>query len=469
MVENKEADIRKAEMPNESDAPERADAPDRAEVSYVPGEYSRKKKYPYCKADGMAAILILLGSWFYVRGGNLFWRDGLVLFSACFLLAGAVYLLMIGRKMTGEAKVYLAFIVFSCLWLYLIESPVTSYYGTQEITPYVIQFLHIVGVYWLLTIAKCRIDDCLNENGVRDLGRGFFVLPFMNFYRLPDMVIGFLRDKIKRRAGAEAKKDKSFVKQMGIGILVSLPVLVIVLPLLAEADESFELFIGQFATWCVHVMDSFLGLFSFEQVLLNVLILIIGCYLLGLFYGSFHTKPPKAGKKIVLSVTMLLTFSTVICGVYLLFFAVKFVDAASILFSANPDIVYSDFARQGFFELCYIVVINFCIFYGVKAFADESNRIVKIALSLLGIETLGFITLAFSKMSLYISVYGFTFKRVFTSWFMGVLFFTFILLIQAVWKKFNAIRIAVLFASVTFLLLAYSNIDVWMAKANLIM
>ena len=90
-------------------------------------------------------------------------------------------------------------------------------------------------------------------------------------------------------------------------------------------------------------------------------------------------------------------------------------------------------------------------------------------LSLLCAETLGFIMLAFSKMCLYISVYGFTFKRVFTSWFMAVLFITFFRLIYCIWKQGNAIKTAVLFASATFLLLAYSNMEGWMRQANLMM
>jgi len=45
---------------------------------------------------------------------------------------------------------------------------------------------------------------------------------------------------------------------------------------------------------------------------------------------------------------------------------------------------------------------------------------------------------------------------------MLVLFATFSLLITELWKKrFNGVRIAALFAAVTFLCLAYSNVPAW--------
>lgn len=427
-------------------------------------------KHVYDRADLLLAVPVIIGAWLYVRGWWWFPKSWITAFTACFLAAGLILLSVRKEKMSREGKLYLAFTVFGALWFLIIRIPALGFDGEQDIAAYVVAFLHVTGVYWLLTVSNCRIDGCLNENSVRDLGRGFFSLPFFNCYMLPDMMIQFIK-KLAGKAAVpkEGKWENWTAVHIFWGILASLPVLVIVLPMLAAADESFKAFLGNLAEWCSGLLDAFRNLFSFSEILDNLLIFMIGCYLFGLFCGAFRTKPPKAGKKLLMPSTILLTFLSVICGVYLLFFIVKFVDAAGVIFTAQRDVVYSSFARQGFFELCFIAVINFCLFYGVKAFADAENKIIKGALSLLGAETLGFIVLAFSKMSLYISVYGFTFKRVFTSWFMCVLFVTFSLLIKAVWKKGNAIRPSVLFASVTFLLLAYSNIDGWMAAFNLMM
>lgn len=426
------------------------------------------KEKLYTKADYILALLLIASAWVYMNGGRYFGEAGFPVFTGCFLLSGMVYLSMSGKKLSGEGRLYLCFTVLAGVWFLISFLPGKDAWREQDITSYMVLFLHVMGVYWVLTISGNRIDGCLNENGLRDITRGFFILPFANFVQFPKAVINFVSAQLRRSTTQNDGRQK-VIKQVLIGIGVSIPVLIIVLPTLAAADESFYLFAGNFAEQCVYLLLEIKYFFSFEEILWNSVILIIGCYLFGLFYGSFHTKPPKTWEKVELPVVILLTFSTMICGVYLLFFIVKFTGAATVLFSQNRDVVYSEFARQGFFELCFISAINFCIFYGVKIFSNRENKWVKTVLSLLGVETLGFIVLAFSKMSLYISVYGFTFKRVFTSWFMSVLFFTFILLIRALHKKCNAIRPAAIFAAVTFLLLAYSNMGYWILRANVLM
>ena len=73
----------------------------------------------------------------------------------------------------------------------------------------------------------------------------------------------------------------------------------------------------------------------------------------------------------------------------------------------------------------------------------------------------------FEKDKAYLDLaHKYGFKRVFTSWFMAVLFLTFVLLVGEIWKKFNGVRIAVMTGAVTFLSLAYSNMPAWMAAYN---
>ena len=53
-------------------------------------------------------------------------------------------------------------------------------------------------------------------------------------------------------------------------------------------------------------------------------------------------------------------------------------------FSHQQSFVYSDYARQGFFELCFISVINFGLFYFIKVFSDREKKTVKLMLSYCG-------------------------------------------------------------------------------------
>ena len=153
----------------------------------------------------------------------------------------------------------------------------------------------------------------------------------------------------------------------------------------------------------------------------------------------------------------------------LLFFAVKGIDLAQKAFAGPGHFVYSQYARQGFFELQWIAAINFALFWFVRAFQPDERLAFKKLLSLLAAETMLMTVLAFAKIVLYIGVYGFTFLRVFSSWFLIVLFVLFCRLLVCVWKKGNAVGPAAVFAAVSFMLLAYSNMNAWMAIANQIM
>lgn len=455
---------------------------DTIESAELTAKSNRPKKFQ--KKDYLLAVVILAASWVYVRGREYLPGSWLPVFTVLFLAAGLLFLRQSSRKLTGEGKFYLALTAAAGAWFLVKYLPWQPHsFEEQDIMPYVTLFLHGTGVYWLLTIAGSRMASCLDECAPLDLGRGLFVLPFMNFGKLFCLAAEGIRG-LKRRFDAAFRKDsgkegevsdesrassaalRTLGGQILIGLVISIPVLLIVLPMLAAADDSFRLFAGQFGGWCKTVMNAFFGLFTFGQIFVNLMVILTACYLFGLFYGAFYAKAPKRPGKGTLPSAVLMTFATVICGVYLLFFLVKVMDMSGVLARGEGEIVYSSYARQGFFELVFIAVINFGLFYFIKILsAFENSRICR-ALTVLGMETLGFILLAFSKMSLYISVYGFTFKRVFTSWFMCVLFLTFTLLIRAVWKKGNAIRPSVWFASVSFLLLAYSNIDWWMEFLN---
>lgn len=425
--------------------------------------------------DYILLLTAAFASWAYVRGSGIFPDAWLPLFTALFAFAGIFYLSSIGRKMDGEGKLYFAFMAAAALWFLVKYLPGQQDWERQDIMPYVVLFLHGAGVYWLLTIGGARVRGRLDESCIRDLLRGFFAIPFSHFDAAFLAAVHGIR-KLRSGDPGTKKRQRDKAGQILFGIVMSVPVLIIVLPMLASADESFSSFIGGISDICLSLTQKFFDALLFGDFLLNLLVFLGTCYFFGLFYGAFHAKVPKigetagsSGKAAQIPFTAMMSFSAAVCGVYILFFLVKFSDILMKAFSQQKSFVYSEYARQGFFELCFIAVINFMLFYFIKMFSDGENRVVKWILSLLSVETLGFIILAFSKMCLYISVYGFTFKRVFTSWFMAVLFVSFSRLFYCTWKRGNAIKPAVVFASVTFLLLAYSNMGVWMNQANLMM
>ena len=133
---------------------------------------------------------------------------------------------------------------------------------------------------------------------------------------------------------------------------------------------------------------------------------------------------------------------------------------------------YSEYARQGFFELCGTAVLDLFVIFvaGVLAKRNESGRkpvAVRIYSAVFGITTILLICSAMSKMIMYIGEYGLTGLRFYTSWFMillGIVFF--VLILHEIFPGMKTV--ATLFISFTVMLgvLCFSDPDARIAQYN---
>ncbi len=434
----------------------------------------------YVKEDYKTALLLFAAAWVYVRGGGIFGGMRLPLFTFLFAFTGA-YRFRAGKRragapeaMTAGAVTGLCCLLLGGIWFLIKYIPGLGDWERQGIMPYMGLFLHGMGVYWILALGGARIRGRLDESAALDLGRGLFFLPMMYFYIPFSMAVSL----VKRFKGGKARlapEKRAKILQGAFGLLMSIPFLLILIPLLSAADESFERFLYTLGSGWQNLGDALIGEIGVWNMLQNGFVCIVACYLSGLFYAAFHPKAAagqtgrEGMEEFRLPAPFLLCFCGAICGLYLLFFAVKGIDLAQKAFAGPGHFVYSQYARQGFFELQWIAAINFALFWFVRAFQPDERLAFKKLLSLLAAETMLMTVLAFAKIVLYIGVYGFTFLRVFSSWFLIVLFVLFCRLLVCVWKKGNAVGPAAVFAAVSFMLLAYSNMNAWMAIANQIM
>ena len=114
------------------------------------------------------------------------------------------------------------------------------------------------------------------------------------------------------------------------------------------------------------------------------------------------------------------------CLLYLLFFAVQ----SRYLFGAftrtlPEGFIVSQYAREGFFELCKVMAVNFVLLWLVSRMSRtpvRENRPTLILCLILLAESLLFAVVAFSKIALYIDCFGFTPLRLQSSWLVCVLF-----------------------------------------------
>ena len=210
---------------------------------------SRRVKRNYERRDYLLALIMAAASFVYVRGSEFFSGAWLPLFTALFVSAGVFYLHSLGRRMDREGKISLFFLIAGAVWFLVKYLPGRQEWELQGIMPYVTLFLHGAGVYWLLTVSGARIKGVLDESCILDLGKGFFALPFMNFGEV--FLAAAHGVKQFRSSDQETKKkQKDKAGQILFGVMMSIPVLVIVLPMLAGADESFSAFVGGLSNLC---------------------------------------------------------------------------------------------------------------------------------------------------------------------------------------------------------------------------
>lgn len=403
--------------------------------------------------------------WWKAQLNTEYFRVGLAwsVFTAMFLGTGLWY---VGscRNIPRDSWFYFGLTVAAGIWFPFYMK------GDQDVLFLMILFLHGAAVYWLMTVTGSVRGRELDERGAGDLLRGFFVLPFSGYPQF--FVEG---SKLTRFLWQSKREKNSKVWQIGLGLLISIPVLCMAIPILRGADVYFDQ-VAETALQGVVEMIEHMELVSLG--LTTVWTLVLAGYFFGLFYRTTHKKSHailhENGSLVEAGMErqdrrqvpqMVLTgFLLPILILYLLFFGVRVTGIAGAMDKIEEGNLWiSTYAREGFFELCWIAAINFVIFTVIRWFSPQAGQGMRLLIGGLGIETMAFVALAFSKMWYYIQAYeSFTFKRALCCWLLLTLLVTFGMMTLELWKKkIKGIKWGVWFGSVTFLLMAYSNMPAW--------
>lgn len=226
--------------------------------------------------------------------------------------------------------------------------------------------------------------------------------------------------------------------------------------------------------------------FAFEDIFFHfgsfVLGIPIGMFLYGIFISSVEHKCKevitaemhrKTMQKMHFAPALTVLFAVLpILTVYVLFFISQWKYYVSGFAGELPtSMSYAEYAREGFFQLCAVSVINFMIIALIGLFMRRKSnipspvqRIISIILSLF---TLILIATAVAKMVLYIDVYGLTPKRVYATWFMAVLALLFLLVIlKQIFLRLKTIALSTIVVVCCFAALSFSNIEGIIANYN---
>ena len=289
-----------------------------------------------------------------------------------------------------------------------------------------------------------------------------FILPISyigNFFRVSTTKI---RGKLK-----VSPKTKKVL----ISCLIVLPVVAIVISLLSSADmifgELFDAIFGKILDFLEKlIFDDFIG----RLIVFLVVFFAIGTtmmYLLYEFSNKKETEVKEEKKNRDLFTIKLLV--SVLNVIYVIFDVIQI--KSLMLHSVSSGINYAEYARQGFFELLVVSVINIVIILVSKKYETKDNKkefkFINIMNVIMVFLTIIIIISSFLRMNLYESAYGYTTLRVLVY---ATLMTETILMIPTVMYIFNSdvkIMRCYLYISLTsYLVLNFINIDYMVARRN---
>lgn len=259
------------------------------------------------------------------------------------------------------------------------------------------------------------------------------------------------------------------------GLMLTIPLLIVVIPLLASADDVFRYFIEQIPNL---FKDINIGQFIPRFLIVTIVTGLVFSYLWSLFYSKTESTSIISNVKILspgafldpITVTTLLILIDVL---YVFFIAVQF----SYLFGSLTDglpqnFTYAQYARKGFFELVAVTVINLVILIGnmnfVKASGRKIDKVVRALNTALVISTFIMLLSAHLRMSLYEEAYGFTYLRILTHVFMGYLFVLVTVSLAKIWRhSIPLLKSFIVISIVAYTLLNYINVDQLIVKNNI--
>lgn len=412
---------------------------------------NEKTEFPLKPGELICALLMYPAAYIYILVFGS--RNDRIWFGVFVLLFIAMTeLLNRGRPHPRESWVWLGCVVVMSLCAAFDLSRVWNYGLTM-------MMVHPLAVWWVLSRSGRLAEGESGHLLPLDALNGFFTIPFGNFaLRLRCMWQGL------RGRGRGESKGKGRPWAAALAVLAALVLLNWATSNLARADEGFN-----------RLTADILELFSFDlgdnfavYVFRFIASLPVGAWLFGLIAGSLRTDEEKlrtqaaavngflpklrAVPERVWTVVM-----AVFAVVYFLFFAVQ----SSYLFGAftrtlPEDFTVAQYAREGFFELCRVMAINFSLLYLVSRSSAKpirEDKVQRITATLLIIAGMIFAVIAMSKLVLYIMCFGFTPKRLQSSWLVLLLFMGCVACLYSLWTGKKSFKYWMMYGAVSLALL----------------
>ncbi len=386
-------------------------------------------------------LSVLLWNFIYAGGFSLGFALGAVGVMAC----SAAYLLCCGYKLTWYSGSILA----------LCAVMAAGFARSDDgFVKYVLVHFLLVGVNLALCLMAGR--NRWSPNGVSSL----MDAPWTLFER------GFGGMGATGRGLGEARKQAGKFGKQGIAVIVGLavavPVVAVLVVLLMSADAAFE-----------GLLD-LLPEMNIRELIFSLLFGCGFCYLLFSRNVSLHRgrkAEPARSRFRGIHIFTIYTILIAVCLVYLAYLVSQLAYLSGGFAGILPEeYTMAEYARRGFFEMCWLCAINLGIIAGANGLLGREKKatwLVKTLCLFIGLVTVFLVSAASAKMLFYIGGYGLTRLRVLTEVIMVFVGLTTV--VVCVWlfmPKLPYMKIVLLLAFVMGAGVIWVDVDTQVAKYN---
>lgn len=401
-------------------------------------------------------------------------------FSILFFIVAFLFIrFVLGKLAIGFTISFLALFVVATLYLFkknIKVSKFTAFCGGASIicslgisyfdsifTNLILLFLTIT----LFVLYTCGISGTFKNNEgsfkiLFDAFFSFFIAPIKNAF------------KVFSSINIKSKNNKNIIYVIA-GILISIPVLgLVIIPLLVSSDDSFKNVVNEF-------INSFYFVFSeFASYLFCTIIL--GAFFVFYFYvkKEDYDTGSKATVKFLFknkfsNKIIAISFLGIISFVYIIYLYLKttyFFSAFSGNLPNGYDYSVSKFARQGFYEMVVIAVINIVLVCLVNMFTkidlkEKSSKVLVVLECFISCFSILILITSTAKMVLNVKTFGLTKSRLFVFALLIILFAVLVTVVFHIIKpQKNYMQFLVVFCSVVLMMFSFCNADNLVAKYN---
>lgn len=253
------------------------------------------------------------------------------------------------------------------------------------------------------------------------------------------------------------KLDKR-IWYVGLGLVIGIPLLLIVLLLLSSADAIFGQMAERFLE-AVNLADCF-------GILLRMAFVFFASYALIAYLckRKIREEVPDGRKG---EPVLAITITALLTALYLLFSCIQIGGLFLGRLQLPEGYTYAMYAREGFFQLLAVGLLNLAIVLACMSYFRES-RVLKGILTVMSACTFIMIASSAMRMVIYIRYYYLTFLRILVLWGLALLAVLFIGIVVNIFREsFPLFRYCMAAVAVFYLALSFAHPDYIIAKVNI--